>query len=100
MMNESEVMEFEWCPTHFYFEVHGSSNKVLEVGREYGSDQIWATIHADGEPTQYLDDFESVCANWSDPVAVVAAVRQIATTNGLFDEYLTPAPPTTSDNPR
>jgi hypothetical protein len=84
-MNESEVMHFEWSPRHLWFKVYGSSKKVLEVWREYGSHQILATIHADGEPTQYLDDFESVCANWSDPVAVVAAVRQIATTHGLFE---------------
>ena len=85
-MNEHEVMEFEWYPTHFWCQVHGSSKKVLEVWREYGSDQIWATIDADGEPTQYLDDFESACPDWSDPVAVVAAVRQIATTHGLFPD--------------
>ena len=66
-MDEHEVMEFEWCPTHFWFQVHGSSNKILEVWREYGSDQIWATINLGGFwlplwPTVFSEDTDNTLA--------------------------------------
>lgn len=84
-MHESELMEIEWTPEAFNVYVYGANAKELHVWREYGSDTIGATVY-EGDRWDDVIGVEASCDNWSDPVAVLVAVRKIATGLGLFEE--------------
>ena len=85
MMHESELMEIEWTPEAFDVHVHGANAKRLHVWRECGSDTISATVY-EGDRWHDVIEVQASCDNWSDPVAVLVAVRRIATGLGLFEE--------------
>lgn len=83
-MNDFESMEIEWTPEAFDVHVYGANWKRLHVWRECGKDTISATVY-EGDRWDDVIGVEESCDNWSDPVAVLVAVRKIATGLGLFE---------------